>query len=183
MTPVKDEQCKSPTFFRKAGKPSGMMGSVSQHSQRQQAFRRESGIRHYLQGRKRYQCQRQGRYYICGRFGHFARNCQHRSNAGKASRKQDQGEPRAPTLSTISSLSVTDSASAMEVAGRNSLPSVQELLSGLWPSFLLIKEHRTCNFIPRSWVDEHKCKTLGLLSHLEQSLKSSILCQTLSNAF
>ena len=124
MTPVKDEQSKSQIFFRKAGRPSGTMGSVSQHSRRQQAFRRASGNRHYLQGRKRYQCQKQGRYYICGRFGHFARTCQHRSNAGHTSRKQDLGEPRAPTLSTISSLSVTDSAGAMEVAGRNSLPCI-----------------------------------------------------------
>ena len=50
-----------------------------------QAFGRASGNwkQHSNSGRKRFQYQKQGRCYICGRYGQFARSCRQHPNADR----------------------------------------------------------------------------------------------------
>ena len=77
-------------------------------------------------------------------------------------------EPRAPTLSAISS----DSPGAKEGAGRTSLLSVQGLISGL-PAVILNDCGASHNFISRSWVERHELKTEPLRVPLGVKLADS----------
>ena len=81
-------------------------------------------------------------------------------------------ESRAPTLSAISSCSVLDSAGVKERVGRNSLLSMQGLISGL-PAVIFIDCGASHNFISRSWVERHKLKTEQLSTPLGVKLADS----------
>ena len=80
-------------------------------------------------------------------------------------------ESRAPTLSAISSCSVSDSAGVKGV-GRNSLLSMQGLISGL-PAVILIDCGASHNFISRSWVEKNELKTEQLSTPLGVKLADS----------
>ena len=139
-----------------------------------QAFGRAPGKWKQHSGRKRFQYQKQGRCYICGRYGHFARSCwQHPKRRPPVGKEVHLlAESRAPTLSAISSCSVSDSAGVKEGVGRNSLLSMQGLISGL-PAVILIDCGASHNFISRSWVERHELKTEQLSTPLGVKLADS----------
>ena len=81
-------------------------------------------------------------------------------------------ESRAPTLSAISSCSVSGSAGVKEGVGRNSLLSMQGRISGL-PAVILNDCGASHNFISGSWVERHELKTEQLSTPLGVKLAES----------